>query len=148
KNDIVYGEQESLDDAVFRINKGSIVPIPSSSAILTSFRNFTGGLSIISPSDTSFGGTIAKAADDTTFVRLDHQSLWVGGTFAMNVSEEMALGMTVYYTSDSVTRSLTNRYDDAGDVVVINEEKTYSANNIIYLLGAYWEPQGPWRAGI
>lgn len=139
KYDVAYNEQEKLDDAIFRINKGSILSIPSASGIFSSFRSFTAGVSIVIPDYQVFGGNVYSEGNDTTFLRVDDQSLWVGGAFAFNFSEEQALGLTVYYTSQSYSRSLTNRYDTGAEIVVLNEEKTFTQNSFIYILGYYQE---------
>lgn len=139
KYDVTYGNQQDLNDALFRINKGSILSIPSASGIFSSFRNFTAGLSIVLPDFQTFGGDIYTSGDSTTFLRLDDKSLWVGGALGFNISETQALGLTVYYTSQSSSRSLTNRYDTGSEIVVLNEEKTFSANSIVSILGHYVE---------
>lgn len=148
KYDVTYNEQEKLDDAIFRINKGSILSIPSASGIFSSFRSFTAGVSIVIPDYQTFGGNIYSQGNDTTFLRLDDQSLWVGGAFAFNISEEQALGLTVYYTSQSYSRSLANRYDTGSEIVVMNEEKTYTQNSFVYVLGYYQELSPRWNFGL
>ncbi|MCB0350958.1 MAG: hypothetical protein KDD38_07230, partial [Bdellovibrionales bacterium] len=148
KYDVSYNEQEKLDDAIFRINKGSILSIPSASGIFSSFRSFTAGVSIVIPDYQTFGGNVFSSGNDTTFLRVDDQSLWVGGAFAFNISEEQALGLTVYYTSQSYSRSLTNRYDAGAEIVVLNEEKTYTQNSFVYVLGYYQELTSNWNIGL
>ncbi|OFZ11415.1 MAG: hypothetical protein A2Z20_04870 [Bdellovibrionales bacterium RBG_16_40_8] len=147
KYDASYGSYEKLDKAVFRINKGSILTIPAASGIFSSFRSFTGGLSIVMPDYQTFGGDVYRNSNDSTFLRTDDRSLWVGGAFAFNLTERQALGLTVYYTSESTSRSLTNRYEDSGDVIVFNEEKTRSQNSFVYVLGFYQELTAKLRLG-
>lgn len=148
KYDVTYNEQEKLDDAIFRINKGSILSIPSASGIFSSFRSFTAGVSIVIPDYQTFGGSVYSQGNDTTFLRIDDQSLWVGGAFAFNISEEQALGLTVYYTSQSFSRSLTDRYDTGAEIVVLNEEKTYTQNSLVLSLGYYQELTPHWNIGL
>ncbi len=148
KYDVAYGNQSDLDEAVFRINKGTLLSIPAASGIFSSFRSFAAGLSIVMPDYQTFGGNIYKNGDDTTFLRYDNQSLWIGGAIAFNLSEEEAFGLTAYYTSQSESRSVTNRYDaGGGDTVVRNEEKTLSQNALVYILGYYKEVSAHWRLG-
>lgn len=139
KYDVTYGNQSDLDESLFRINKGSIRTIPSASGIFTSFRNFTIGLSILLPQYQDFGGNIFSRGDESTFLRMDTESLWVGGAFAFNPDEKSAIGFSFYYTSDSTNRSLTDRYDDGGDAIVFTEEKTLSTNSFIAIIGYYYE---------
>lgn len=140
KYDVNYGEHGKIDESVFRINKGSIVSIPSASGIFSSFRSFTAGLSIVIPDYQVFGGDVHReGTDESTFLRIDDRSLWIGGAFAFNTSDEHAFGLTIYYTSQSYSRSLMNRYPDGADIVVLNEEKTFSQNSIVYILGYYYE---------
>lgn len=147
KYDVKYGDQESLDEAIFRINKGSIVSIPAASGIFANFRNFSAGLSIVIPDFQVFGGDVYSSGEDSTFLRIDDQSLWVGGAFAFNITEKQAVGISAYYTSQTYTRSLMNRYDTGSEIVVYNEEKTYSTNSFVYILGHYHELTPKWRLG-
>jgi hypothetical protein len=147
KYDVSYGSQDSLDDAIFRINKGSILTIPSASGMFTNFNNFTVGLSILVPQFINFGGEVDDSDTNSTFLRLDTESLWVGGSFAFNPDEKSAVGFTFYYTSDSDSRSLTHRFDDAGDVIVYNEEKTFSSNSIVAIIGYFYEVNAQFQWG-
>ncbi len=148
KYDAKYGTNEQLDRSIFRINKGSIVSIPSASGIFNSFRSFTTGLSIVIPDYQVFGGDIYRKGEDSTFLRLDDKSLWVGGAFAFNISEESAVGLTIYYTSQSYSRSLMNRYDTGAEIIVENEEKTFSQNSIVYVAGYYRQITPEWSMGL
>jgi hypothetical protein len=147
KYDVTFGSQNTLDEALFRINKGSILSIPAASGIFSSFRSFSAGLSIVLPDYQVFGGELESPSGDTAFLRVDDQSLWVGGALGFNISEEKALGISVYYTSHTSTRSLTNRYDDGGETVVLNEERTLTSNSFVYILGYYQELSNNWRFG-
>lgn len=148
KYDINYNKYGQLDDSVFRINKGSIVSIPSATGIFSSFRSFTAGLSIVAPDYQVFGGDVHRQNDDSTFLRIDDRSLWVGGAFAFNISEEQAFGLTIYYTTQSYSRSLMNRYNTGAEIIVLNEEKTYSQNSVVHILGYYTELAPKWTLGI
>lgn len=148
KYDINYGEHGKLDESVFRINKGSIVSVPSATGIFSSFRSFAAGLSIVIPDYQVFGGDVHREGNDSTFLRLDDRSLWVGGAFAFNISEQQAVGLTIYYTTQSYSRSLMNRYDTGAEIIVLNEEKTYSQNSVVHILGYYFEMAPKWSSGI
>lgn len=148
KYDVSYGSQEKLGDSIFRINKGSILSIPSASGIFSSFKNFTAGLSIVIPDYEVFGGDIHSEGQDTTFLRVNDESIWIGGAFAFNLDEKRALGLTVYYTSRTFNKSLTNRYDTGAETIVENIEKTFSTNAFVYILGYFQELSDKWKTGV
>jgi len=148
KHDTTYGGQQSLDDAIFRINKGTILSIPSASGIFTNFGNFAAGLSIVMPDYHVFGDDVYTQGNDTTFLRVDDRSLWVGGAFALNLTEKQSLGGTAYYTSRSFSRSLYNRYDTGSETISDIEEKSFSTNALIYSLGYYLELTPNWHIGV
>lgn len=139
KYDTTYGGRSSLNDSIFRINRGQILSIPASSAIISSFHNFSAGLSIVLPEYQHYGGLIHASGNDSTYMHIDDQSLWVGGTFGLNISEHDALGMSAYYTSQSVSRSFTNEFAAGGGTTVENEALNLYTNSIVYLLGYYHE---------
>ncbi len=139
KYDVTYGGRPSLNDSIFRINRGTILSIPAASAIVSSFRNFAAGLSIVLPEYQNYGGTIHSQGNDSTHLRIDDQSLWVGGAFALNVTENDAVGFSTYYTSQSSSRSSTNQYAAGGGTTVENETLNLYTNAIIYQLGYYHE---------
>ncbi|MEQ1665465.1 MAG: hypothetical protein ABL927_08835 [Bdellovibrionales bacterium] len=148
KYDISYGNVPSLDDAIFRINKGSILSVPGASGIFSNFKNFSAGLSILTPDFQMFGGDVYAKGNDSTFLRVNDQSLWVGGSLALNIAKNKSIGVSAYYTSQSYSRSLLNRYDTGTEIIVQNEEKTFSTNSIIYILGYYQEISQKWRLGL
>lgn len=153
KYDSSYGDQPSLNDSIFRINRGKILSIPASSAIISSFHNFSAGVSILLPEYQNFGGTIHSSGTDSTFLRLDNQNLWVGGAFALNVTDNDALGFSAHYTSQNTARSSTNLFAAGGGTTVENEELTLATNSVIYQLGyfhefAKTEQENKWRLGL
>jgi long-chain fatty acid transport protein len=153
KYDTNYESQPSLNDSIFRINRGSILSLPASSAIITNFHNFSAGLSIVMPDFQHVNGLIHATNSDSTYLRLDDQSLWVGGTFALNVTEQDSVGFSTYYTSQTTSRSLTNQYAAGGGTTVENEDLSLSTNSVIYQLGYFHEfplttDDSRWRIGL
>ena len=147
KTDAQFGDLDSLESAAMRVNRGSIVPIPASSGTVYSFGNFAVGLSILFPDYDSYTGEIKANADVTSYMNLKDQSLWVGGSLALNLSEEDAIGLTMYYTSRTFSRSLTDQLSQAGTVFLTNEEKILSQNSLVYILGYYRQLSTNWTLG-
>lgn len=147
KTDAQFGDLDSLESAAMRVNRGSIVPIPASSGTVYSFGNFAVGLSILFPDYDSYTGEIKANADVTSYMNLKDQSLWVGGSLALNLSEEDAIGLTMYYTSRTFSRSLTDQLSQAGTVFLTNEEKILSQNSLVYILGYYRQLSNNWTLG-
>ncbi len=147
KTDAQFGDLDSLESAAMRVNRGSIVPIPASSGTVYSFGNFATGLSILFPDYDSYTGEIKANSDVTSYMNLKDQSLWVGGSLALNLSEEDAIGLTMYYTSRTFSRSLTDQLSQAGTVFLTNEEKILSQNSLVYILGYYRQLNTNWTFG-
>lgn len=147
KTDAQFGDLDSLESAAMRVNRGSIVPIPASSGTVYSFGNFAVGLSILFPDYDSYTGEIKANSDVTSYMNLKDQSLWVGGSLALNLSEEDAIGLTMYYTSRTFSRSLTDQLSQAGTVFLTNEEKILSQNSLVYILGYYRQLNTNWTFG-
>jgi long-chain fatty acid transport protein len=147
KTDAQFGDLDSLESAAMRVNRGSIVPIPASSGTVYSFGNFAAGLSILFPDYDSYTGEIKANSDVTSYMNLKDQSLWVGGSLALNLSEEDAIGLTMYYTSRTFSRSLTDQLSQAGTVFLTNEEKILSQNSLVYILGYYRQLNTNWTFG-
>jgi hypothetical protein len=147
KYDATYGQQESLDTSLFRINQGAILPIPAASGLVSSFHNFTAAVSIVLPEYQNFGGIIDSTGGNSTFLRLQNQSVWVGGAFALNITNHDALGFTAYYTSQTYDRSLNSLYALGAGTTSDVEETTFTTNSIIYQLGYFHEFSKSWQVG-
>ena len=148
KFDTSFGDQSELSSAPLRLNQGSIVPIPASSGSVYTFRNFAAGISIIFPDTELYAGEIRSTSDSTSTLNLRDQSLWVGGSLALNLTDQDAIGLSIYYTSRTFTRTLIDRIDPGtGDPNVTTEESFFSNNSLIYILG-YWRELNPnWSLG-
>lgn len=148
KYDTQYGDDQKFNEAPLRINKGEIFSVPAASGIVQSFRNFAFALSIVIPSFDEFGGVLEVNGDDTSNLNLQDENLWVGGSYAFNYDEKQSFGFTFYYTSRNYQRSVTDRYLDGAETVVITEEKSFHNNGLIYILGYYRELTSNWKLGV
>jgi len=150
KNDTSYSSRGNLSDSAYRVNRGAFQPIPSSAGSIINFGTFATGLSVIIPDYDLFNGDITSDAfsNATTLLRLRDQSLWVGGSLGINFTDKFATGLTVYYTSRDFSRSITDTSTTAGQTKIISEEKNYTSNSIVYILGTWWRPDDHWRFGL
>ncbi len=148
-----YLEDNTLSqasEASLRANQGFFVPIPSSSGSVYSLGNFAVGLSIVFPDFEIYNGDVSNQGQKTSFLSLRDESLWIGGTIAVNLTQQTSGGLTVYYTSRSYQRSLSDHYTDPNSEVetIESETKSFTNNSIVYLFGLYHEWSSHWKAGI
>ena len=143
-----FGDKRDFAGAPLRVNQGSFTPIPTSSGSVYTFRNFALGLSILIPATQSFEGEVKSEQNNISLLRLEDRSLWVGGSFALNFSEALALGLTMYYTARNYSRSVTDRIESGGITSIANEEKIFTNNSLIYMLGLYQQLSRRWSLGL
>src|SRR5262249_39610640 len=75
--------------------------------------------------------------------------LWVGAAFSKNWRESEDLGITVYYTSRSMTQTIAERsYNSSTDYEIYSEEKTVKQNAIVFVLGYLKTINESWKWGI
>ena len=149
KYDTKFGEPESLLAAPLRINRGRISPIPASSGTVYSFGNFALGLSILFPDFDIYNGDIVSTKNNTnSFLNLRDESLWVGGSIALNVSQANSLGLTMYYTSWGLARSISDKSVSGGITTITTEDKSLSQNSLIYILGFFSQLNSQWSMGL
>lgn len=139
KFDINYSDKSSINDSILKVNRGSIVPIPSASGAVHNFGNFALGLSVLYPHFSSYSGQVKNNDDKTSHINLRDESLWVGGSLAVNTSDVASLGFSFYYTSRTFSKSLTDRFNEGSVSTLITQEKTFTQNSLIYILGYYNE---------
>lgn len=148
KYDTVYGGQRDLLGAGGRINRGSFRSIPASAGSVAAFGPFAVGLSVIVPDYDFFSGPIARPTGQDVNLNVLDESLWIGGNFAVNLSQESSVGLTIYYTSRFFQKQLVdNTRPGNGFANLVTEEKTYSNNSIIYMLGYFHQFNPNWSAG-
>lgn len=139
KFDTNYSDKSDLDDSILKVNRGSIVPIPSASGAVHSFGNFALGLSVLYPHFSNYSGQVKNNDDKTAYINLRDESLWVGGSLAVNTSKQASVGFSFYYTSRTFSKSLTDRFSSGSVSTLITQEKTFTQNSLIYILGYYNE---------
>jgi long-subunit fatty acid transport protein len=149
KSDIRFGNTGGFENAPFEMNQGTFTPIPTASGSVYTFGNFAFGISIVSPDYYSFDGEVESTTEKSNFLHEKDESLWVGGTLALNISPKSSLGLTMYYTSRTFQRINTVKEKlSSGDIIVTNEEKNLTNNSIIYILGYFKELSPLWNLGM
>lgn len=149
KYDTRFGNtDENFAEAPLRINRGKITPIPASSGSFYNYGNFAVGISILFPDFDQYAGNIIGSNGDNSFLNLRDESLWVGGTLAVNSSPTSSVGLSMYYTSRSYTRSLSDKSEESSITTIITEDKTFTHNSIVYILGYYAQLNRNWSLGF
>ena len=142
-----FGVNDDFQSAPLRVNQGSFVPIPASSGSVHTFRNFAFGLSIVIPDSETYNGEVHSNGSNLTLLDFKDQSLWVGGTLALNLNEANSIGFTAYYTSRTYSRSVTDRVVNAF-TSILNENKTLTSNSLLYLIGFSHQFNPHWKLGL
>lgn len=141
---------EDLNEAPTRINQGVFKSIPASSGSVSAFGNFALGLSIIVPEYDFYAGEVENKLENgtrtNTFLQVLDESLWVGGNLALNISTTQSIGMTMYYTSRNLQRSVTDQSYDTFTRFT-SEEKILSHNSLLYSFGYYQDIGETWSVG-
>jgi hypothetical protein len=149
KYDTVYGGQRDVAGAGSRINRGNFRSIPASAGSVAAFGPFAIGLSVIVPEYDFFSGPITRPSGQDASVSILDESLWIGSNFAVNLSQESSVGITVYYTSRFYQKQLIdNTKPGNGFANLVTEEKTFSNNSIVYMLGYYHRFDPNWTSGL
>lgn len=148
KSDTRFGSTKGLAPAPLRINQGKISPIPASSGNVYSYGNFALGLSIIFPDFDLYNGDVLTTNEISSFLNQRDESLWIGGSFAINTAPDSSMGLTMYYTSRSLTRSITDTLDSGGVLTVASIDKTLETNSLVYILGYYYEVSSRFTIGL
>lgn len=149
KFDSVYGGQRDTLGAGGRINRGSFRSIPASAGSVAAFGPFALGLSVIVPDYDFFSGPISRPTGQDVNLNVQDESLWIGGNFAVNLSQESSVGLTVYYTSRFYQKQLVDNTRTAnGFANLITEEKTFDNNSLVYMLGYYHRFNPNWTSGM
>ena len=144
KYDTNFGQDVDILDASQRVNRGSFRTIASSGGSLVSYGNFAYGLSVIVPDYEYFAGEISSSKSSTeqttTYLQYQDESLWVGPTIGLNISDTSSVGMTVYYTSRNFLRSTIDQKIVDGSpkqIISYNEENTSTNNSVVFIFGYY-----------
>lgn len=149
KFDTKFGTQEDFTKAPLRINQGFFRAIPSSTGSVIRRGDYTLGFSIVVPDFDNFKGDLRSTAQNTTTLSYIDESLWVGGAVAKKISEDESLGLTMYYTARSYTRSLNDRsFPNATEAILSNSEKTLVENALVLILGYHLKLSEQWNFGV
>lgn len=150
KFDTSFGDTKDFAGSATRINQGNFKSIPSASGNISAFGPFALGLSIIMPDYDFFSGSIQNSSTTKTYLGVLDESLWVGGSFALNLTEHHSLGLTVYYTSRYYQRTLTDELfrPSSNTAKVTSIEKTFTHNAVVYILGYFLRANENWSFGL
>lgn len=147
KYDIDFGNDAGFSDAPFRVNRGAFKSIPAASGNLLALGPFAFGLSILVPDHGFFAGEVYSDDENSSNINIIDESLWVGGTLALNLTSSDSVGLTMYYTSRNLVRSVTDRRINSSSADLFVEDKTFHNNSIIYILGYFRQLSDRWTFG-
>lgn len=148
KYDVDFDKDINFSSAPFRVNRGAFKSIPASSGAVSSFDTFAFGISIIVPDHDYFAGEIKTDGVNIDYLNITDESLWVGGTLALNLNPKESIGLTMYYTSRNLVRTLTDQHLTDSEATIYTEEKTFHNNSIIYILGYHYKLTERWALGL
>lgn len=148
KFDTTFGAEEDFTKAPLRINQGFFRAIPSSTGNVFKKNDYTLALSIVVPDFDNYKGDLRANAENTTTLSYIDESLWVGGAVAKKISDTEALGLSLYYTARSYTRSLSDRsFPSSAEAILFNSEKTLIENAVVAILGYHIDLSDTWAFG-
>ncbi|WP_413288963.1 OmpP1/FadL family transporter [Bdellovibrio sp. HCB337] len=148
KFDTSFGEEEDYTKAPLRINQGFFRAIPSSTGNVFKKGDYTLAFSIVVPDFDSFKGDLRNNNENITTLSYIDESLWVGGAAAKKISDTESMGLTVYYTARSYTRSLNDRsFPTASEAILFNSEKILVENALVAILGYHLDMSEKWSFG-
>jgi len=149
KFDTSFGTEEDFTKAPLRINQGFFRAIPSSTGSVLRRENYTFALSIVVPDFDNYKGDLRNSNENTTTLSYIDESLWVGGAVAKKISDVESMGITLYYTARSFTRSLSDRsFPNVNEAILFNSEKTIVENAIIAIFGYHLKLNERWDFGV
>lgn len=143
KYDTAYAGASDVKESSLKLNRGAFQAIPAAAGTSLSFGTFAAGISILTPDFNLFSGDIPRqnlaggsnSTNSSTFINYKDQSLWVGGNLAINYTDDMAFGLTFYYTSRDFFRATTDQTISNNRTQFVFESKAFTSNNILYILG-------------
>ncbi|MCE3010651.1 MAG: outer membrane protein transport protein [Proteobacteria bacterium] len=153
KFDIRYAQDESLEKASLRVNQGFFRALPSSTGSVVRYEDFlkdyTLGLSIVTPNYESFKGRIKSSADFVSSFEMVDESIWVGVGIGRKISMNEGFGLTLYYTARSLSKSVTDITNiSSTDKKIYTEQKDYFQNGVVPILGYYHQYSTRFRWGF
>ncbi len=138
KYDAAYNDQGNLTDATRRINQGTFKAIPSINSSTKAWGLFGLAFSVVFPDYDYFVGPVKARNGNVSHLNYIDESLWVGGGIAFNFSPQSSVGLSMYYTARDYYRSVFDQaINSPTDIVTVNEEKSLTHNDIVYILGLF-----------
>lgn len=150
KNETRLGKTEDLFETTQRVNRGFFRSVPSSSGSVTHFGSFSLALSLLVPDYEQYAGPVKTTDGVNSFVNQTDESFWAGASLAARLTETHSLGLTVYYTARSLTRSVNDTATPEGtsNTTTVLEEKSLTNNSIVAIFGYHHRLAKHWSAGL
>ena len=147
---INYGEENQAGGVPQQVNQGFFRSLPTSSGTILNFGSFAAGLSIVKPDYEFFSGQVQGTDTINSTLNYTDESLWVGPTFSARLTDRDRIGLTLYYTSRDLTRTISDRLTTGGGTgaTITIEEKDLTANAIVSVLGYQRQLTDTWAVGI
>ncbi len=152
KIDVLYGNNEDFTKASLRVNQGYFRSLPASTGSIIRFKslpNWTAALSIVVPDFESYRGTLQSTSSNTSFLSFTDESLWVGGSLGRKINSREGIGITMYYTSRSYTKSITdNSIPTSSRSIIYSEDRQLQQNAVLAILGYMVSLDPKWKLGL
>ena len=148
KFDTVYGKEEDFTQAPLRINQGFFRSLPASTSSVIRYQDKMLALSIVVPDYELYRGDLHNDTTSTTTMTVLDESLWVGLAAAQSIDKDSSMGLTVYYTARSYTRSINDRsVPTTSTAHFYSQEKTMTENAIVPIFGYHKKLDDHWQIG-
>ncbi len=142
KFDTRYRDDSDITKASLRVNQGFFRALPSSTGSvirpeeISALKDWTLALTILVPEYESFKGDIFTDGTSSSTLNLVTESIWVGGAIARKINETDSLGLSLYYTARSVSRTVNDRsFVSPTQSQIFSEEKNITQNAVVGILG-------------
>lgn len=138
KFDVLYGTEEDFTKAPLRVNQGFFRSLPASTGSVIKWDDYSLAFSVVVPDYDQFKGDLRSDTENISTLNFTDESLWVGGSIAKKINESESLGLTLYYTARSMSRSVNDRsFYSPTKTTLFTSEKTVTENALIPLIGYY-----------
>lgn len=149
KFDTVYGANEDFTQAGMRINQGFFRSLPASTGSVIKVGDLAVAMSIVVPDYENFTGDIKNSDTVRSSLNFVDESLWVGGSIAARTNLRESWGLSMYYTSRNYQRSVSDKsLGSAATQAIYSEDKAFTNNNIVMILGYQKNVTGKLRLGV
>jgi long-chain fatty acid transport protein len=147
KYDTHIGGSQEMTDAPQKVNRGFFRSIPASSGTVVNFGSFAIGMSILVPDYDFYSGPVKGTDGTTSFLNFVDESLWAGATFSARLTEQDAVGISLYYTARNLARSNSDRVVTSTSALITEEEKNLTANALVAIIGYHRRLSPTWSIG-